>query len=294
MVTGIQGGNMMRKGLTLGMALLLFLTASQPSWAWIRGRGWGLFGLGLFTGAAVASTWGPYGYYSDYGYGPYYPYGYPYYDYPPYAYPRVPAASTYATPGVYSTGSDNSPRPLKTVKDHLTRMHDLLAFKYEDGDISKEERDGGFRYLDQIANMAKKEYDANDKSLTARQEEDLLLQIQNADPVNHRSGSPYPEVTATAPTAPESSTTENQIPAETISHHDPQAINDLLLELRTLLNVKLKSGDITKSQHDTEAAYLSRLEQEAHSGTLSSGAAGDVVQKLHQAYYNINHNFVSE
>jgi hypothetical protein len=175
-------------------------------------------------------------------------------------------------------------------------MHDLLAFKYDDGDISKDDRNAGFRYLDEIAHLARSEYDANGKSLTARQENDLLMQIQNANPANHRPGEPYPEVTPTAATAPEPPTESGAPSAPTGSYtrHDSQAISDLLLELHTLLDVKVKAGDITKPQHDAESAYLDRIEQQAHSGSLSEDEEGDLVHKLHQAYYSINHNLVSQ
>ena len=76
--------------------------------------------------------------------------------------------------------------------------------------------------------------------------------------------------------------------------HDPQAISDLLLELRTLLDVKVKDGDITKPQHDAEAAYLDRLAQETHSAALTEDDESGLVQKLHQAYYAISHNLVTD
>jgi hypothetical protein len=288
-------GGVMRKGGILSMVLLLFLSSSQPSWAW-RG-GWGLFGLGVVTGAVAAGAWGPYGCYPYNGYGPYNPYCYPYYDYPPYAYPPAAGAPRAApVPRDPSPATDNSPRSLKRVKDQLSRMHELLDFKYEDGDISKADRNAGFRYLDEIAKLARSEYDANGKSLTARQESDLLLQIQNANPVNHRPGEPYPEVMATPAEAPEPSAPTAATSAASTGYvpHDLPAINDLLLELRTLLDVKLKSGDITKAQHDAEGAYLDRIEQEAHSGSLTEDKENELVHQLHKAYYSINHNLVSQ
>ena len=67
------------------------------------------------------------------------------------------------------------------------------------------------------------------------------------------------------------------------------AINDLLLELRTLLDQKLKDGDITRAQHDSELSYLTQTEKDAQAG----GHPNTIVQELHHAYYTINHNFIS-
>jgi hypothetical protein len=82
------------------------------------------------------------------------------------------------------------------------------------------------------------------------------------------------------------------------SRHERTAVNDLLLELRTLLNLKLKDGSITKAQHDAELRYLDQVEHEAdteagdNGGTLDGEQEQVLTQKLHQAYYTINHNFV--
>ena len=125
--------------------------------------------------------------------------------YPPYAYPRAypppPVPSRSPAQSSLSTAPDNSRYDLKLIKESLTRMHEQLVFKYEDGDISKADRNAGFRYLDEIAHLARSEYDANGKYLTARQEQDLLRQIQSA--ANHDPRFPYPEVTAMAASLPE-------------------------------------------------------------------------------------------
>jgi len=272
-----------------GLAMLIFLSSVSPSWAWIRG-GWGLLGgLGLL--AAVSGPWGPCYGYPSYGYDPYSSYYYPGYDYPPYAYAYRPASglSVNAAPPADLSTTDNSRHDLKLVKERLTQMHEQLAFKYEDGDISKADRNAGFRYFDKIAALARSEYDANGKFLTPRQEQDLLQQVQNASPDRHIPGEPYPEATPTPAQAP---TTTGPGPVSD-ARHDPQAINDLLLELHTLLDQKLKDGDITKPQHDAEAAYLDRIEQQAHGGALTEYEESGLVLKLHQAYYAISHNLVA-
>ena len=284
---------MRRRGI-LGMAMLFFFSSVSPSWAW-GGGGWGLLaGLGLI--AAVNGPWGPYGY-PAYAYGPYNAYCYPGYYYPPYAYPRAypqpPVPYRSPAQSTLSTAPDNARYDLKLIKERLTRMHEQLVFKYEDGDISKAERNVGFHYLDQIAHLARSEYDTNGKYLTARQEQDLLRQIQTA--ANHDSGVPYPEVTAVAASSPEMSTPASvQIPSERGVPHDSQAMSDLILELRTLLDVKVRNGDITKPQHDAEAAYLDRLAQETHSAALTEDDESRLVQKLHQAYYAISRNLVTD
>ena len=270
---------MRRRGI-LGLAILVFLSSVPPSWGWGHGR-WGARG-GSQLVVGFGGPWWPYGFPYD-GYGPYYdPY---YYDPPPYAYLPGSAVSAKTQPPSDGSADDNSPRDLKLVKERLKRMHELLAYKYEDGDILAADRDAGFRYLDEIDKLARSEYDSNGKGLTARQEQDLLRQIQSANPVNRIAREPYPTVTPT--------TTAAERPPAVHARQDLQAVNDLLLELHTLLDQKLKEGAITRPQHDAEAASLDRIDQQAHGGALTENEAGGLVQKLHQAYYAISHNFVN-
>jgi hypothetical protein len=76
-------------------------------------------------------------------------------------------------------------------------------------------------------------------------------------------------------------------------------ITDLHLELTTLLDQKLKDGDITRAQHDSEATYLNQLESEARNeanatgGRLTTEGENSFTQQFHQAYYSINHNLIT-
>ena|ERR1035437_8779497 len=105
---------------------------------------------------------------------------------------------------------------------------------------------------------------------------------------------PIPYQSTAQPSPGMANPTAAQLAPEGGLRHDPQAMSDLLLELRTLLDVKVKDGDITKPQHDAEAAYLDRLAQESHSASLTEDDESGLVQKLHQAYYAISRNFVTD
>jgi len=115
---------------------LLFLAASaRPSWAWRGGWGWSGPRVGI-------DLWpGPYWWGNSYpSYDPYY-YPPPPYAYPPYAAQR-PASSSDAQAPVYAQNA------LKQS------MRDQIEHDYQDGDISKSERDARLRELDQRAEQA--------------------------------------------------------------------------------------------------------------------------------------------
>ena len=84
------------------------------------------------------------------------------------------------------------------------------------------------------------------------------------------------------------------------SRRDLTAVNDLQMELNTLLEQKLKDAQITQAQRDGEARFLDRLKVQAQT---QAGANGDfltteqeesLVRQLHHAYYVINHNFIGD
>jgi hypothetical protein len=87
--------------------------------------------------------------------------------------------------------------------------------------------------------------------------------------------------------------------AQPVGRRDLTTVTDLHLELSTLLDQKLKEGNITQAQRDSEAKYLDQIDQEAHAAASANGGAltadqeSDFVQRLHKAYYTINHNLIS-
>ena len=84
------------------------------------------------------------------------------------------------------------------------------------------------------------------------------------------------------------------------SFRDSRAISDLHLELTTLLDQKLKDRDITRAQHDSEMAYLNQIKSQArddasaNNGRLTGEQESTYVRQLHQAYYAINHNLITQ
>jgi len=200
---------------------VICLLCVSPSWGWGRG------GFGWRGGGPRV----------DIGVGPWWPYWYPDYYYPDYAYYPAP----YAPPYAYASSPIAAP---PAPSSGLSKEE--LRFRYEDGDISKEEYEAGLRQLAE----PKSQPDPQPRSEAAPQGESLM------------------------------------------------AVNDLQMELRALLDQKLKEGSITGVQHDAEARYLTQLDRQAHSeaeangGRLTSYDEADMVRKLHQAYYVINHNLV--
>jgi len=87
--------------------------------------------------------------------------------------------------------------------------------------------------------------------------------------------------------------------AQPAGRRDLSTVTDLHLELRTLLDQKLKEGNITQVQHTAEAKYLDQIDQEAHAAASANGGALTAdqekafVQQLHKAYYAINHNLIT-
>ena len=80
----------------------------------------------------------------------------------------------------------------------------------------------------------------------------------------------------------------------------PDAVNDLQMELNTLLDQKLKDAQITQAQRDGEARFLDRLKVQAQTqaaangGYLTTEQEELLVRQLHHAYYVINHNFIGD
>lgn len=267
-------------------AISVFILGSLvlPSWGWVRG-GWGFRG-----------GWGPRVYIG----GPWWPYAYPYYDpYGPYYDPYPPDYYGAPTPAPSaSINSESSGRNLKNVGEQLARMRDRLDFKYQDGDISQAQLDAGLRYLDAIEKLAHSEMDANGGTLTGGQENSLLGQVQQADPAIHGDPSaPYPPVTGYS-AAPEVSPATQPESAYTPPIRNSTTVSDLLLELRTLLDQKLKDGAITKAQDAAEASYLKSIDDQVQTASRTNGGAlspedeQQFIDQLHQAYYAINHDLI--
>ena len=268
------------------LPVLLLLGSVRPSWAWRGGWGWRGWWWGApAVGLSVAA--GPYYWWND----PYYPYYGPYYGpyYPPYGeYPEYPAAPRAANPPQADAQSqDNSRYDLKTIHAQIDRMRAQVDYDYADGDISEEQRDTRIHALNQIWKQAKDEADANGGYLTAEQEETL------SDLLSGRSPRTYSKL------APASRSVSPSPSAEPAARRaDLTTVTDLHLELTTLLDQKLKEGNITQAQHDSEAKYLDQIDQEAHTAASANGGAltadqeASFVQQLHKAYYAINHNLI--
>jgi hypothetical protein len=283
---------------TFLVTLVMLLIAASPSWSWVRGSfGWRGPRFRVSIGAPLWPYWSSYYDYDPY-FGPYYPY-YPPPDYygSPYADP-TPALQQDDSNSSYAqrSGSQESSTDLKTVKNRLYQMRKHLDYKFDDGDITKAQRDAGLRYLKEIEKLAKSEATDNGGRLTADQANSLLRQIDLANPAVHNPSDPYPGVEPVS--AAQTSAAPPSNAAASPLRRDSTAVSDLLLELRALLDQKLKDKEITKPQYDAEKSYLARVEQQAQAdaqtngGALSAGQEDRWVQQLHQAYYAIVHNFV--
>jgi hypothetical protein len=268
----------MRWRCVLGLIALVLVGSVGPSWGWVRAsvrfRHWPVsVGLGF-----PDPFWYPYDYpyyYPDYYPYSYYPYayGYPYYP-PPYAVAPAPL------PEAPAPSADNSRYDPKTIDDKIAERRAFLDFQLADGDITRAQRDEGIRQLETIGKQAHAEADANGGYLSADQAKALLKEIQGGrGPVFM----PRPESRPSPGGG---------------ARRDLTAVTDLALELRALLDQKLKDGDITKKQHDQEIEYLARIEKQARAdaddagGRLTAAQENDFVQQLHRAYYAINHNLI--
>jgi|GEM_PF-1647210 len=286
---------MIKRTGTLLLALSFFLSAA-PLWAWggrggyyrggWHGGGWnhgGYYhggGIGIVVGAP-----GPW-WYPDYPYDPYYPYAYatpvPYIT--PVSEPPIVVQENVTAP---DPAPDTAQRDLKNFNAQLQRARSNITFQYQDGDINKTEMEKALRYYDALDQEAHAESDGNGGYLTRDQERALITAIQHPGVIPHTPA----ESTRSLPPV---SSPGYPSPAE--GHLT--AVNDLLLELRTLLDQKLKDGAITKAQHDAEATYLSRVEKQAqldataNGGHLTATQERAITQQLHQAYYAINHDLV--
>jgi len=82
------------------------------------------------------------------------------------------------------------------------------------------------------------------------------------------------------------------------SPHDLTVVNDYHLELRTLLDEKLKDGAITRAQHDAAANGVDQLDRQAHAeaaahgGTLTGDEQSALIQQYQRDYYLFNHDFI--
>jgi hypothetical protein len=299
LVKPVSQSSTQRASGALLVTLVVLLSAASPSWSWVRRSfGWRGPRFRVSIGAPLWPYWSSYYDYDPY-YGPYYPY-YPPLDYygSPYADP-TPALQQDDSNSSYArrSGSQESSIDLKTVKNRLYQMRKHLDYKYDDGDITKAQRDAGLRYLKEIEKLAKSEAADNGGRLTADQANSLLRQIDLANPAVHNPSEPYPEVEPVS-AAQTSAAPASKVEAPASSRRTSTAVSDLLLELRALLDQKLKDKEITKPQYDAEKSYLMRVEQQsnadaqANGGALSADQEDQVVQELHQAYYAIVHNFV--
>ena len=231
----------MKKTASIAVLTLIALLASTPSHA------------GVHVGVALGFD--PYyPYYYDEGYY----YGSPYYGYPGYPYSYAPYVPVHP---VYQTTA-------------LTR--EQVEFQYEDGDISKSERDALLKQIDE----SKKE---TPQPTAARSNPNSAEDAAAAAPVLPRM-TPLP---GTRPAA-------DEVPA-----HDLKAVKDKLAQVRALLDQKLSEGNITKAQKESEAKYLDQLEKvaqaqaAANNGTISTRQESTLLQELHHVEGTIQNNLVT-
>ena len=282
-----MGMRMRYHGTTLILALFLAAACAIPSSARFRARfgfGWG----GPRTHVVIGGPWWPYWddpYYYDYPYA-YAPYYDPYYYYrPPPPYYAAPPAS----PPAVAYSSDNPPgasapaATIESVRTEIAHRRAYANYRYDDGDISRDERDAELRRLDDIQKRA--DARAQSGGLTTEEAQGFLDEIAGRQAKESPATEAKP-VPVTAPTA------------NPYAHRELTPIDDLLLELRTLLDEKLKEGEITKAQHTAEGRRLDAIERQAnaskksHGGILPRDEQAALTIQLHQAYYDISHNFI--
>jgi len=134
---------------------------------------------------------------------------------------------------------------------------------------------------------AQLDYDYADGDITKAQYDASIAQLQRA--------AQQPPQQAVRPAASEPA--EKTEPSSSVQGF--ARVSDLHLELTTLLDQKLKDGDITRAQHDSEINYLNQIKSQAHddasanNGRLTGEQENTYVQQLHQAYYAINHNLIT-
>jgi hypothetical protein len=249
----------------------LLVSFVSPSWAWWRG---GYRGPGIGVYLSPGPWWG-YGYYDPY-------YGYPGNPYYPYAYSPYDVPYTYALPGVTPASretqgsADDSRHDLKFLDTQIARARDRVEYEYEDGDITRAERDAELDRLVGIKKEARAEAKVNGGTLTGDQERELLQLLRSGGTVSGSS----------APRAPEN------------SDRGLKKVNDEVSRLQGLLDKKLAAGDITKAQHDGMRDYLDRTEKQvqsdaaANDGTLTPDQENTVLQQLQRASDSLTKNFV--
>jgi len=258
---------------------LLLVSSVRPAGAWVR-VGFGGPRVGVYLGP------GPW-----WGYGGYYdvpddPYSYPY-AYSPYYYPYGDAPYgrpyTYALPGVAptpqqtQTSADDSRHDLKFVDAQIKRARDRADYDYEDGDITRAERDKEFNRLVGIKKEARAEAKVNGGYITGDQESELIQLL--------RTG-------GTASGSYASSAPEN-------SGQSLKKVNEEIGRVRALLEAKLKTGDITRAQYEGMRDYLTRTEKQVHSdaaandGTLTPDQENTVLQQLQRASDSLAKNLIA-
>ncbi len=278
----------------LSLFAILMLAFSLPSWAWSRVyigyRGWG--GVRPWHYAYPYSPYYPY--YADDLYYPYAPDYYGFYDAPyriaPVEYAPVITASP--VPEAVGGNVNSSGGKLGQVLDRLSGLRREVDFLLSDGDISQSQKKAAVRFFDDSEKQARAAAEANGGTLTGDQEKTLLQQLECAATAL-RTNSDLPASTVDLSTIKVPASTTLDSASSNQGDSGIQPINDLLLELRALLHQKLKNGDITKAQQDSEMNYLAEIDRHAHySQRLTPEQANEYVNQLHKAYHAINHNFI--
>jgi len=261
----------MNRAWKTALVILLLVSAVSPSWGWWR--------RGLRRGPRVGVYLGPGPWWYDPYYDPYYPYYYPYSPYYP-AYPPSVRPSS----GETQSSPDNSRHDLQSVNDQIARAREEIQYEFDDGDITRADRDAETHRLSEIAKEARAQAKANGGYLTGNQENALLRQLR---------GEPVSESKRQEP----QNSKEPQNPVDQ-PHRDLKTVNEEIIRLRTLLDKKLAHGDITKGQHDKMNEYLARIDQKvqsdaaANGGTLTLDQENAVLEQLERVSDSINKDFV--
>ena len=172
--------------------------------------------------------------------------------------------------------ADDSQRDLKFLNAQIARARDRVEYDFQDGDITRAERDAEFNRLVGIKKEARAEAKMNGGAITGDQERELLQLLRSGGTVSGSS----------APRAPEN------------SDRGLKKVNDEISRIRGLLDKKLASGDITKAQHDGMRDYLARTEKQVQSdaasndGMLTPDQEATVLQQLQRASGSLSKNFV--
>ena len=235
----------MRPTTTLKMvlAVLFLVSCAVPSWAWRGGFGWRGGWRGGWGGPRVGVYLGP---------GPWWggpDYYDPYYPYPSY----YPGTDPYAPS--YAQTAPSASVPQSSSSEQIAKQRAQIEYAYEDGDISKAERDTQLKALAESP--------------------------QSREPAAAASF-PSPAPSYSAGNSHRDLTAVNDLHLEL----------SILLDQKLKENAITKTQHDAEMAYLDKLSAQARSEAAANGGSLSADQEDALVQQLHHAYYLINHNFI--